>query len=108
LRALVAWDAEAFWRAEEELRRPLRLPPHTPAIRVDVPAGFSDPLGQVRAHLAPGDDVVGPLPLSGGRRALLVRSQDRLGTLASLRPLREDASRKGLDLRVDVDPVDLG
>ena len=108
LQALVAWDAEAFWRVEEELRRPLRLPPHTPAIRVDVTAAFSDPLAQVRAHLAPGDDVVGPLPLAEGRRALLIRSHDRIATLTALRPLREEASRKGMDLRVDVDPVDLG
>jgi primosomal protein N' len=108
LQALVAWDAEGFWRAEEEFRRPLRLPPHTPAIRVDVPESFPDPLAQVRANVAPGDDVVGPLPLGGARRALLIRSQDRIATLEALWPLRELASRKGLDLRVDVDPVDLG
>ncbi len=108
LQALVAWDAEGFWRIEEEHRRPLRLPPHSSAIRVDVPGDFPDPLAQVRAHTAPGDDVVGPLPLVRDRRALLIRSQDRTATLAALWPLREAASRKGLDLRVDVDPVDLG
>lgn len=106
--ALVAWDAEAFWRAEEEIRRPLRLPPHSSVIRIDVPDAFTDPLGRVRAHIAPGDDLVGPLPLGGARSALLVRCDDRLRTLAALRPLREAASRSSLDLRVDVDPVDLG
>jgi len=108
LAALVAWDADAFWRAEEELRRPLRLPPHAPAIRLDVPGDLEDALGLVRAHLATGDDVVGPLPLERGRRALLIRSRDRGATLEALRPLREDLSRQGVDLRVDVDPVDLG
>jgi primosomal protein N' (replication factor Y) len=108
LAALVAWDADAFWRAEEELRRPLRLPPHAPAIRLDVPGDLKDALGLVRAHLAAGDDVVGPLPLDRGRRALLIRSRDRTATLAALRPLRDDLSRKGVDLRLDVDPVDLG
>jgi primosomal protein N' (replication factor Y) len=108
LAALVAWDADAFWRAEENVRRPLRLPPLAPAIRLDVPEDLSDALGRVRAHLAAGDDVVGPLPLERGRRALLIRSQDRTATLGALRPLRDVLSRQGVDLRVDVDPVDLG
>jgi primosomal protein N' (replication factor Y) len=108
LQALVAWDAEGFWRTEEEQRRPLRLPPNSSVIRVDVPSGFPDALAQVRTHTAPGDDVIGPLPLGQERRALLIRCQDRRATLAALRPLRETASRKGSDLRVDVDPVDLG
>ena len=108
LQSLVNWDPEGFWRTEEELRRPLRLPPITPAIRLDVPGTLSDALARVRGHVAPGDDVVGPLPLDGGRRALLIRSQDRRVTLEALRPLRDEASRQGVDLRVDVDPVDLG
>jgi len=108
LQALVAWDPTAFWTVEEALRLPLRLPPHAPAIRVDVPASFEDALGRVSAHVAAGDGVVGPLPLEGGRMALLIRSADRRATLAALQPLRDAASRKGLDLRVDVDPIDLG
>jgi hypothetical protein len=85
-----------------------RAAPLAPAIRLDVPEDLSDALGRVRAHLAAGDDVVGPLPLERGRRALLIRSQDRTATLGALRPLRDILSRQGVDLRVDVDPVDLG
>jgi primosomal protein N' (replication factor Y) len=108
LTALVAWDAEAFWVVEEAMRRPLRLPPIAPAIRLDVPDDLTGALDRVRAHLAPGDDVVGPLPLERGRRALLIRSRERTATLEALRPLRELLSRQGVDLRLDVDPVDLG
>jgi len=107
-RALVDWDADAFWTAEEELRRPLRLPPHAPAIRLEFERSFEDALGRVRDHLAAGDVVVGPLPIARGRRALLIRSQDRASTLAALWPLRAALSRQGTELRVDVDPVDLG
>jgi len=108
LQALMTWDVGAFWRDEEEQRRPLRLPPHATAVRIDVPGGMRDALVQVRAHVAPGDDVIGPLPQAGGRQSLLVRSTDRAATLAALRPMREVASRAGADMRVDVDPVDLG
>jgi primosomal protein N' (replication factor Y) (superfamily II helicase) len=107
LAALVAWDAAAFWRAEEDLRRPLRLPPHTPAIRLEVSDDLPDALTRVREHLADGDDVVGPLPLERGRRALLVRCRDRGATLEALRPLRHVLSRQGVEMRVDVDPVGL-
>jgi hypothetical protein len=37
-----------------------------------------------------------------------VRSSDRPATLSALRPLRDRLSRQGVELRVDVDPVDLG
>jgi primosomal protein N' len=106
LRALVDWDAEAFWLAEAELRRPLDLPPHRPAIRIE--AASAALLGEIRTHLAPGDGLVGPLPLDRGRIAMLVRSSDRPATLSALRPLRDRLSRQGVELRVDVDPVDLG
>ena len=108
LQALVAWDADAFWRTEAELRRPLGLPPHLPAIRLDVPAGFERPLQRIQEHVAPGDVVVGPLPLERGRQALLVRSRDRQRTIDALGPFRAELSRSGVDLRVEVDPVDLG
>ena len=106
LRALVDWDAEAFWLAEAELRRPLDLPPHRPAIRIE--AASAALLADVRTQLAPGDGLVGPLPLERGRIAMLVRSSDRPATLSALRPLRDRLSRQGVELRVDVDPVDLG
>jgi primosomal protein N' (replication factor Y) (superfamily II helicase) len=105
--ALVDWDQEAFWVAESALRLPLQLPPHRPAIRIET---TDDPalLARIREHLAPADDVIGPLPIARGRVALLIRSAGRDATLTALRPLRESASRDGVDLRIDVDPVDLG
>jgi primosomal protein N' len=107
LRALVDWDQDAFWVVESELRRPLMLPPHRPAIRVET-RDDAEVVARVRAHVADGDDLIGPLPLERGRIALLIRSCGREATLAALRPLRERASRDGIELRIDVDPVDLG
>jgi len=106
LRALVDWDAQAFWAAESSARAPLGLPPSRWAMRLET--GDPGLIGAVRQHVAQGDAVVGPLPLEGGRSALLVLSDDRSATLAALRPLRELHSRQGSDLRLDVDPIDLG
>ncbi len=107
LRALVAWDADAFWTEEEAMRAPIGLPPLRWAVRIEA-AGQPDPVADVRRHVAPGDTVIGPSPLGPGRVAVLVLTDDRIATLGALRPLREAASRKGADLRVNVDPVDLG
>ena len=107
LRALSTWDAEAFWVEEEAMRAPLGLPPRRWAVRIEASANPSA-IADVRRHVAPGDTVIGPSPLEGGRLALLVLTDDRVATLEALRPLRAASSRKGADLRVDVDPIDLG
>jgi primosomal protein N' (replication factor Y) len=112
MRALKAWDPALFWVEESALRAAVRLPPHTHAIRLEHHGGRGSVAGgltaRLREALAPGDDLVGPLPLAEGSVAYLVRSVDRLATLGALRPLREEFSRAGVDLRLDVDPVDLG
>ena len=108
LRALAAWDPDGFWTEEAAFRAPLRLPPTAMAIRVTAATGDRELMTRLRDHVAPGDDVVGPLPREGGGVAYLVRCTSRTATLAALRPLREQASRSGTELRVDVDPVDLG
>jgi primosomal protein N' (replication factor Y) len=107
LRALAAWDADAFWAEETVLRAPLGLPPLRWAMRLEGDAS-GDLAGRVRGAVATGDRVVGPLPLDGGRIALLVLADDRAATLSALRPLRDQLSRQGADVRLDVDPVDLG
>ena len=106
LRALVAWDAAAFWTGETALRAPLGMPPVRWALRLES----TDPglLARVRSSVAAGDTVIGPLPLERGRAAVLVLCDDRSATVGALRPLRDDSSRKGAELRLDVDPIDLG
>jgi len=107
LRALATWDVETFWAEEAAVRAPLRLPPLRWAMRLEGPDSPSL-VRAVRSRVAQGDDVVGPLPLGGGRMALLVLSDDRSATLEALRPLREEQSRRGGEVRLEVDPVDLG
>lgn len=107
LQALRAWDVDAFWAAETALRRPLGLPPLRPALRIEAPAALRLH-ERIPALLGGADALVGPQPLAGGRAALLVLCEDRATTLAALRPLRDSLSRQGADVRLDVDPVDLG
>lgn len=107
LRALRERDAAAFWEEETALRAPVGLPPCRRAIRVETRA-LEEVARRLPAHVAAGDVVVGPLPLDEGRGALLVLLDDRAATLEALRPLRDDLSRRGVELRIEVDPVDLG
>jgi hypothetical protein len=102
----VDWDAAGFWHEETVLRAPLGLPPLRWAIRIE--STDQSLLGRIHRRLAPGDAVIGPLPLERGRSAVLVLCGDRSATLAALRPLRDEISRSGGDMRLDVDPVDLG
>ncbi len=50
---------------------------------------------------------LGPVPLAGGDHRVLLLVEDRVRVLDGLRPFREQASRDGRTVRVDVDPVDL-
>ncbi len=106
VRALVAWDPKAFWTSEAAMRSVLRFPPAAHAIALDAPAGV-DVATELRRALPPGDDVLGPLP-DGDRQRLLLKADDRSATLRALAPLREAHSRADVDLRVDVDPVQVG
>jgi primosomal protein N' (replication factor Y) len=109
--ALAAWDPGGFWRHEVALRAPLRFPPITAAIRLstatDAVLDGHGLAAQLAATLPPGDTLLGPLP-EDGRDGYLVTSDDRVATLVALAPLRERCSREGVELRVDVDPVDAG
>jgi primosomal protein N' (replication factor Y) len=108
LRALAAWDPELFWDEETRIRAAVRLPPVVSVLRFEVHASGVDLRRLLRGVLLPGDEVVGPLPMDGRASAYLVKCADRRGTLAALRPVREDLSRSGADVRLDVDPIDLG
>ncbi|MFA9445619.1 hypothetical protein [Egicoccus sp. AB-alg6-2] len=103
--ALVAWDPGAFWRAEVQVRAPLRFPPLAHAVRLDFAIDPTPLLGGITQALPAGDAVLGPVP-SDGRWQLLLKVDDRPETLAALRPLREEWSAANLDVRLDVDPVD--
>ena len=107
--ALAAWDPGAFWRQEVAVRAALRFPPAAHALRLSAPAGARLGAQTLAAALAGalacGDDLLGPVP-DGEREGYLVKSDDRAATLAALRPVRTAAGRDGVDLRVDVDPVD--
>ena len=103
--ALKSWDPGGFWRREVELRRPLRFPPVTPAVRLEVAPGETTTTDALRRVLPPDDELLGPIP-ADGREGYLVKSGDRLATLTALRELRVSWSRAGREVRVDVDPVD--
>lgn len=107
VQALVRWDPGGFWRAEVGRRAELRFPPVAHAVRLDAAGDSATVAGDLRDHLPDGDTVLGPRPLGGDRSGFLVKSDDRGPTLEALRGLREKWSRDGLDVRVDVDPVDV-
>ena len=103
IQALVRWDASGFWEAEQPRRAELRLPPAAALVQLacaDVPDAAAV-AHELRQALPSGDEVLGP-DLNG---ALLVKSDDLRGTLAALRPLREDWAKADRKVRVDVDPL---
>ncbi len=102
--SLQRWDPGGFWRTEQQLRSALRFPPASHAIRLETDAADADVA--LIAALAASDELLGPLP-QGGRSTFLIKSDDRDATLAALRQVREQWSREGVEVRVDVDPVDV-
>ena len=103
--ALSAWDPGGFWRAEVAQRAVLRFPPAAHALRIEAAGDGLTVAQQLRAVLPEGDELLGPLPVED-RNGFLVKSDDRQATLTALRPWREEAGQHGLEVRVDVDPVD--
>lgn len=106
VRALVHWDPGGFWREEARRRAELRFPPAAYAIRLEVRSDGRRVASDLRGVLPSSDQVLGPRPL-GDRSGLLIKSSDRSATLAALTPLRVAWSYEGLDVRVDVDPIDV-
>jgi primosomal protein N' (replication factor Y) (superfamily II helicase) len=104
IRALRVGDPDGFWAAEVALREPLRFPPVAHAIRLTTAVELDEML---RPLLPPGDELLGPVP-TDGLHGYLVKCDDRAATLAALAPLRRRCSRDGVELRIDVDPVDAG
>lgn len=106
VQGLVRWDPGGFWRQEAAVRSELHFPPAAYAIRLDVPAASAASVEeQLTGALTEGDRLLGPVP-ARDRVGFLVKSVDRVATLASLTEVRAAWSKDGLDVRVDVDPVD--
>jgi len=108
LRALALWDPDLFWQEEMAVRRAVRLPPAVDLLRIEVHTPGIDLRRLVAPVLPSGDEIVGPLPLEEQASAFLVKCIDRRQTLLALRDVRQDLSRRGADVRLDVDPIDLG
>lgn len=108
VRALRRWDPVGFWEAEEATRAPLRFPPCADAIRLDGPVAEPDGWVIELARVLPrGTDLLGPLPTEAGARVLL-KTDDRVATVDAIALLRRQWSVAGIDVRLDVDPVDVG
>jgi primosomal protein N' (replication factor Y) (superfamily II helicase) len=103
--ALTAWDIGGFWREEVALRTPLRFPPAAHAVRLEVDGDGPACTAALLAVLPAEAELLGPVP-ADGRHGYLLKTDDRAGLLAALRPLRERWSREGTEARLDVDPVD--
>lgn len=106
VRALLAWDPRGFWVAEMAERTPLRFPPAASAVHVDAPRHV-DLRALLAGALPRGDELLGPLP-AGTRHRWLLKCDDRAASLRILREVRIELSRQQDDLRVDVDPVQVG
>ncbi len=102
--SLQRWNPGEFWRVEALLRQPLGFPPARAAIRLDVEASTAG-LEDLDLVLPDSDELLGPI-VSGGRAGFLIKTDDRAATLAALHELRAGWSKAGVDVRVDVDPVD--
>lgn len=104
VQALVRWDPGGFWRAEVAARAPLRFPPVATAVHLDVPWADQTLGADLTGVLPPGDEVLGPLPRDD-RAVYLVKSADRVATVAALDGPRRQWSRDRRDVRIDVEPV---
>lgn len=105
--ALQRWDPGLFWRREAALRAPLRLPPASDVIRIEARGGDSRQVMAAAVELVPpADSVLGPMPTERGE-VLLVTTEDRAATLAAFKPARATWSRQGLDVRLEVDPIEV-
>ena len=123
-RAVMAHDDEAFRQGELEERRSMRYPPFSRLAAVLV-RGPSLPLVEESAQLVRdriAERVAGlpewavvlgpapaPLPQLRGKHRLriLVKAQRREDLLAALLPLREAPSKGGVEVLVDIDPLDM-
>ena len=116
----VRHDSAGFLAGELERRRALRYPPYSHLIRIGLSAESEARLDGAAAAVAadlsralPADaDLLGPAPMfrvrNRHRRRLLIKADDRPGTVAAVRETIErragDRVARGVAVGVDVEP----
>jgi primosomal protein N' (replication factor Y) len=113
-------DSAGFLEGELERRRRLHYPPYSHLARVNFSAESEAPLdtaaaalaADLRAALPEGSELLGPAPMfrvrNRHRRRILIKADDREGTVTVLRDAVErraaDRSLRDVSIGVDVDP----
>jgi len=113
-------EAAGFLDGELERRRILRYPPFSHLARINLASENEPRLGSVAVRLAgeladalpEGTDLLGPAPMfrvrNKHRRRLLMKAEDREGTVAAVREVVErlaaDRSLRDVAIGVDIDP----
>jgi primosomal protein N' (replication factor Y) (superfamily II helicase) len=113
-------DSAGFLELELERRRVLHYPPFSHLLRINFAAEHEAKLeeaagalaGELRCSLPKGSELLGPAPMfrvrNRHRRRVLIKTDDRAGTVAAVREVVEgraaDRSLKDVAIGVDVDP----
>jgi primosomal protein N' (replication factor Y) len=113
-------DAAGFLAGELKRRRILRYPPYAHLVRINlaseleprVEAVATEIGNELRRVLPPGTELLGPAPMfrvrNRHRRRLLIKAEDRAGTVEAVRAVveRRAAGRalRDVSIGVDVDP----
>jgi primosomal protein N' (replication factor Y) len=116
-----AHDSAGFLGGELERRRILRYPPYSHLLRVNlsspdegkVDAAATAIAAELRSRLPAESELLGPAPMfrvrGRHRRRILVKAQDRAGTVAAAGATVErraaDRALKDVSIGVDVDPT---
>ena len=113
-------DSAGFLEVELDRRQVLHYPPFSHLVRINFAAESEDKLdtaatavaSELRRGLPSGSELLGPAPMfrvrNRHRRRILIKADERGGTVAAVREVVErrssDRSLKGVAIGVDVDP----
>ena len=113
-------DSAGFLEVELGRRQELRYPPFSHLLRINFSSGREEKLdaaaaavaGELRQGLPGRSELLGPAPMfrvrNRHRRRILIKAEDRGGTVAAVREVVErkvgDRSLKDVAIGVDVDP----
>ena len=113
-------DSAGFLEVELERRQVLHYPPFSHLVRINFAAEDEGKLdtaatavaSELRRGLPSGSELLGPAPMfrvrNRHRRRILIKTDDREGTVAAVREVVErragDRSLKDVAIGVDVDP----